>query len=226
LVAVQGGALYAGGFFTAVSGVAVNYIARWDGSTWSALGPGSSNRVEALTLFDEGLGNGSQLYAGGWFTYSGSTSNVLNRIAKWTGAAWAPLDNGLGGADTTTPYVYALGVYSNGLYAGGDFTSTGALSSVHIARWGCTEFQIPPCTAPTITQQPAAQAVCSGGSVDFSVSAGGSQALIYQWRKAGADRQERSRARFTLPAQASTTPLSTASLSATRAERLRARRCP
>ncbi len=34
------GNLYAGGFFTFAGGVAANYIARWDGTSWSALGTG------------------------------------------------------------------------------------------------------------------------------------------------------------------------------------------
>jgi uncharacterized protein (TIGR02145 family)/uncharacterized repeat protein (TIGR02543 family) len=40
-------------------------------------------------------------------------------------------------------------------------------------------------TAPTISAQPAAQTVCVGGSVTFSVTAAGSGTLSYQWKKAG-----------------------------------------
>ncbi|RLC01235.1 MAG: hypothetical protein DRI57_31365 [Deltaproteobacteria bacterium] len=34
------GNLYAGGNFTTAGGVSANYVAKWDGSAWSALGPG------------------------------------------------------------------------------------------------------------------------------------------------------------------------------------------
>jgi len=44
--------LYAGGGFrfTTAGGVSVNYIAKWDGATWSALGSGMNNPVDALAV--------------------------------------------------------------------------------------------------------------------------------------------------------------------------------
>ena len=39
-LAVSGTDLYAGGHFTTAGGVTANYIAKWDGSAWSALGSG------------------------------------------------------------------------------------------------------------------------------------------------------------------------------------------
>ena len=39
-LAVSGTDLYAGGYFTTAGGVAANYIAKWNGSAWSALGSG------------------------------------------------------------------------------------------------------------------------------------------------------------------------------------------
>ena len=41
------GDLIAAGSFTTAGGVTVNRIARWDGSTWSALGTGMNNSVYA-----------------------------------------------------------------------------------------------------------------------------------------------------------------------------------
>ena len=43
-LAVSGTNLYAGGDFTTAGGVSANYIAKWDGSAWSALGSGMSQR--------------------------------------------------------------------------------------------------------------------------------------------------------------------------------------
>ena len=37
---MSGTNLYAGGYFTTAGGVPANYIAKWDGSAWSALGSG------------------------------------------------------------------------------------------------------------------------------------------------------------------------------------------
>ena len=56
----SGPALYVGGNFTAVGGVTVNYIARWDGTAWSPLGGpsgiGTTGAVSALAVFDDGSG--------------------------------------------------------------------------------------------------------------------------------------------------------------------------
>src|SRR5438477_245468 len=46
-LAVSGGDLYAGGKFTTAGGSAANYIAKWDGSSWSALGSGIGGSVSA-----------------------------------------------------------------------------------------------------------------------------------------------------------------------------------
>ena len=81
------GNLYAGGSFTNAGGVLANNIAKWDGTTWSALGTapdfGVSNTVNALAV------DGGNLYAGGNFTTAGGVP--VNRIAKWDGTAWSAL---------------------------------------------------------------------------------------------------------------------------------------
>ena len=70
------GNLYAGGSFTTAGGTTtVNRIAKWNGTSWSALGAGMNNSVQALTI--DASGN---LYAGGSFTTAGGTT--VNRIAK------------------------------------------------------------------------------------------------------------------------------------------------
>jgi trimeric autotransporter adhesin len=127
-----GPALYAAGHFSTAGGVSVNHIARWDGSTWSALGTGLNGTVRALAVFDDGVG--PALYAGGAFWAAGEVS--ARRIAKWNGYSWTTLGTGILGGD-----VLALAVFDDGfgaaLYAGGDFTTAGGVSSPYIARWSC-----------------------------------------------------------------------------------------
>jgi len=124
-----GPALYAGGSFTTAGGVPANYIAKWDGATWSALGSGMNNAVLALGVYDDGTG--PALYAGGFFTTAGGVP--ANYIAKWNGAAWSALGSGM------NDVVYALGMYDDGtgpaLYAGGVFTTAGGVPANHIAKW-------------------------------------------------------------------------------------------
>ena len=79
----SGPALFAGGEFAWAGGVEANYIARWDGTAWSALsGPsdtGMDDYVYALGEFNDG--SGATLFAGGSFATAGGL--VSNRIAAW-----------------------------------------------------------------------------------------------------------------------------------------------
>jgi hypothetical protein len=126
-----GPAVYAGGTFNNAGGVFANGIARWDGSSWSALGPWPHDfTVHAMEVFDDGTG--PALFAGGCFTWAGGQPGA-NRIAKWDGASWSPLGAGLDNC------VNALAVFDDGsgpaLFAGGDFQSSGSLPLDRLARW-------------------------------------------------------------------------------------------
>src|SRR5256885_11868144 len=90
-LAVSGSDLYAGGEFTTAGGSAANYIAKWNGSSWSALGSGMNSNVYALAA------SGSDLYAGGYFTTAGGST--ANYIARWNGSSWSALGSGMGGGD-------------------------------------------------------------------------------------------------------------------------------
>src|SRR5262249_41806501 len=83
----NGSALYAGGLFDMAGGVPANFIAKWNGSDWSALGSGTNGAVYSLDVFDDAYG--PALYAGGAFTTAGGTT--ANMIAKWVDATWSPL---------------------------------------------------------------------------------------------------------------------------------------
>ena len=68
------GNLCIGGGFTIVGEVLANYVAKWDGSAWSALGAGVNNPFYALAVA------GSNLYVGGDFTTAGG--KVTAYLAK------------------------------------------------------------------------------------------------------------------------------------------------
>ncbi len=126
-----GPALYVGGAFQAAGGASADRIARWDGVSWSPLGTGMDNAVTALATFDDGTG--PALYAGGYFATAGGAPAI--RAAKWDGSTWSPLGSGIPGSVLFG--VYSLTVFDDGLgpalYAGGEFTTTGAAGDV--ARW-------------------------------------------------------------------------------------------
>ena len=140
-LAVSGTNLYAGGTFTNAGGVRVNRIAKWDGSTWSALGSGmgSSDLYEPWSSVSALAVNGTDLYAGGWFTTAGGVS--ANCIAKWDGTAWSPLGSGMNwrtGDPSGDGSVNALAVSGTDLYAGGTFTTAGGVPANYIAKWDGT----------------------------------------------------------------------------------------
>lgn len=121
------GNVYAGGVFQTVDGISANYIAKWNGSSWEALGSGIDlglySKVNALAVDFSG-----NVYAGGRFETAGGVS--VNRIAKWDGSSWQPLGSGMNST------VHALAVDGDGnVYAGGYFEKAGGKVSLHFARW-------------------------------------------------------------------------------------------
>jgi hypothetical protein len=135
-----GPGVYAGGWLTFKdfpNGHEVSRIARWDGSQWLPLGSGVNGDVQDLVVLDDGTGNGSVLYVGGWFTSAGG--QPANRIAKWDGSEWSPLGSGLTGGG-----IYALATFAEpvptlaqipAVYAGGAFNTAGGEEANRIAAW-------------------------------------------------------------------------------------------
>jgi hypothetical protein len=133
LAVLPNGDLIVGGEFAMAGSVAANNIARWDGTSWSALGAGivadvGDSSVNALAVMPNG-----DLIAGGWFNTAGGAS--ASSIARWDGTAWSALGMGLTGGGVFT-IVRALEVMPNGdLVAGGRFAAAGGSPALNIARW-------------------------------------------------------------------------------------------
>ena len=129
------GNVYAGGNFLTAGGVTVNGIAKWNGSSWQALGGGVSGG--SAWVFALALDINGNLFVGGNFVTAGGTA--VNNVAEWNGSSWQPLGNGTGGA---YPGIYALAVDgSSNLYAGGYFTTIGGVSASRVAKWNGSNWQ-------------------------------------------------------------------------------------
>lgn len=123
-----GTSLYVGGEFSTVGGTVAHNVARWDGTSWSALGTGTNGTVNALALV------GTDLYVAGRFSQAGGAPAAS--IAKWNGTSWSALGAGLANAGSTQlAYVATLLSVGQAVYAGGTFTLAGGASANNIARW-------------------------------------------------------------------------------------------
>lgn len=128
-----GGAIYIGGIFSTINGIAAVGVARYAVGAWAAIGTGmlSDAAVYALAVGPDG-----SIYAGGAFTLADGSSAL--RVAKWNGVAWYALGAGLGPSAPGSNLVRALSVSPDGdLYAGCvSITNSGDITILdNIARW-------------------------------------------------------------------------------------------
>ena len=121
MAADTNGNIYIAGDFTMIGSTFANHIAKWNGSTWSALGSGISGGPSALACDDYG-----NIYA----SPTSSNGVSINNIWKWDGSTWSAIGAGL------NAFVFALACDPSGnLYAGGAFIKVGGVSANYIAKW-------------------------------------------------------------------------------------------
>jgi trimeric autotransporter adhesin len=130
-VVVTAQAVYIGGDFHSVGGVAANCVARWDRVThrWTSLGVGVNNRVKAIAV------DGHSVYVGGGFNQAGgAAASSIARFDELT-QSWSALGSGVG-LTGYSPDVAAIAVAANGdVYVGGEFDSAGGNPASNVARW-------------------------------------------------------------------------------------------
>lgn len=125
----SGPALFAGG---------THGLAKWNGSTWTTLGPfghvqgPSQVAVYASAVYDDGTG--PALYVGGAFTTV--AGQPVSNVARWNGSTWSPVGGGVG---STASAAGTMTVFDDGngpaLIVGGTFTTAGGQPADGIARW-------------------------------------------------------------------------------------------
>ncbi len=146
----ESGNLYVGGGFSNVNNKgtslpAADYIAKWDGTNWSALGSNgagngslpSAGAVYALAF------NGTDLYVGGLFTDVNNGGTLIpeaDKVAKWDGINWSALGSNGAGNGSLSGGVFALAANGTNIYAAGNFTDvnnngTSLTAADYVARW-------------------------------------------------------------------------------------------
>lgn len=127
-LAMYGGKVHAAGRFGFIGGVAAQYVARWEGSTWSRLVPQlTSAPVSALEVLN------GRLYAAGAFSIIGGVS--AKRVASWNGTTWAAVGSGL---NSSVYEVHDLLARGSDLYVSGIFTQAGDVPANGLACWNGT----------------------------------------------------------------------------------------
>lgn len=147
LAEYNGDIIAGGNFLLTAGGDTMNCIARWDGTSWSALGNGmmgptgsgptqcGPGLVNALTVYD------GSLIAGGRF--QGADGQIMRYVARWDGASWHAM--GTGWATDRGGSVQALTVTAgNELIAGGNSNSStepGAGHRWQVVRWNGSDWE-------------------------------------------------------------------------------------
>ena len=85
MLAVSDTEVYAGGnFATSIGGAAVPYLAKWNGSAWSALGTAPNGSISYMCRV------GTDLWvAGGFSAIGGLIAPNTYYVAKWNGSSWS-----------------------------------------------------------------------------------------------------------------------------------------
>jgi hypothetical protein len=133
-IAISGTDVFVGGEFQNAGGITgTNYIARWDGNIWNAVGSlnAINNTVRAIAR------SGNDVYVGGDFTGAGGSGGP-NYLARWNGSTWSPV----GSPTAISAKVRAIALSGNDVYVGGDFTTGagGAGGANYVARWNGTQW--------------------------------------------------------------------------------------
>jgi hypothetical protein len=136
-IEVQGSDVYVGGYFIGSSGIpTADYIAKWNGSTWSGLGSdGAGNGSLTDGVYDIAL-SGGNVYVGGMLFDVNNGGTVLpnaDYFAIWNGSNWSSL----GAPDGTFRNgISSMAVLGTDVYVGGYFTDTGGDPRIdYLARW-------------------------------------------------------------------------------------------
>lgn len=146
LAVLPNGELIVGGQLSSIDGVAVNHIARWNGSTWSPLGNGVPGYVRSMKVAPNG---DLVVHAGTVERWNGSTWTSLGAVAlgklafaangdilvgtgagivRWDGSAWVAHAPGMDA-------VHNLATMPNGNLFGAGHLVGQPFDNLHFAEW-------------------------------------------------------------------------------------------
>lgn len=130
---LDGTSIYVTGNFDTANGVTVNFVAKWNGTTFEALGSG----LDSGGLDIKTAPNGD-IYVSGDF--AGASGVTVNDIARWNGSGWSALGSGIDGTSANRITFAADGL----MYIGGVFTGiSGITTTDSFAAWNGSAWIVP-----------------------------------------------------------------------------------
>lgn len=152
-LAVHNGSVYMGGTFKHAhlsngNDVLANGVARWTGTTWAALGQGTSTDTSSGVVSDLAV-IGNDVYVGGNFTGVSNNNGAkvgVGYIARWNTVSntWSTLGTNAGATTNGVDgQVYALTTNGTDLFVGGAFgqavnSNNSKLVANNLAKWNGT----------------------------------------------------------------------------------------
>lgn len=125
LTSTSNGDIVAAGSFNMAGGIPVKSVARWNGTSWSAVGPGIAGRIDSASVIA-----GDDIVCGGDFRDGGAIY-----VARWGGTQWSPLESGFDGR------IFAVAARADGtIVAGGEFAAAGGQQAASVASFDGTQW--------------------------------------------------------------------------------------
>ena len=132
-IAISGTDVYVGGGFTNVNNngtslTAADFVAKWNGSAWSALGSNGASNGSLNSGVKAIATSGTDVYVGGNFTNvnnNGAPLPTADYVAKWNGSAWSALGSNGWSDGSLNSQVNAIAISGTDVYVGGFFLNVG-----------------------------------------------------------------------------------------------------
>jgi hypothetical protein len=168
------GICYVGGSFTYIGTMTANHIAKWNGSTFEALGAGVTGTdyqagVKAITMLN------GDLYVGGHFNKAGGSDAL--RVARWNGTQWHPLAGGVTGP-FNSHIVYGMDVLGSNVYVGGSFTQVNGSAATSFAWWNGSQWFSGPSIPEVYVVRAIGSEIYVGGNLSIN---GGTNNYLAKW---------------------------------------------
>jgi hypothetical protein len=179
-IAVSGTDVYVGGNFTNLNNTdTLDFIAKWNGTSWSALGSNGAGGGSLGAVVSKILVNGTDIYVGGSFSNVNNNGVVLNAadyVAKWNGTNWSALGSNGAGDGSLNGQVNALAISGTDIYVGGQFSNVNNSGSVltaadYVAKWNGTAWS-------ALSSNGASDGSLASGSQVFAIVTSGSNVYV------------------------------------------------